>query len=145
MFQAWFFDRAGDRQKKGAGEPAPFFGTSAKCRGNPTLERLSLLTRGLLLCRLLTRGLLLCRLLLCRLLTRGLLLCRLLTRGLLLCRLLLCRHSVSPLLGLGYHWTDLRAQPYLYRYTVYERAFSLLINKTYESEESSKRARHIQG
>jgi hypothetical protein len=46
---------------------------------------------------------------------------------------------------LGYHWTDLRAQPYLYRYTVYERAFSLLINKTYESEESSKRARHIQG
>ena len=73
------------------------------------------------------------------------LLCRLLTRGLLLCRLLLCRHSVFPLLGLGYHWTDLRAQPYLYRYTVYERAFSLLINKTNESEESSKIARHIQG
>ena len=132
MFQAWFCDRAGDRQKKGAGEPTPFFGTSAnaKCRGNPTLERLSLLTRRLLLRRLLLR----------RLLTRGLLTRRLLTRG-----LLLCRHSVSPLLGLGYHWTDLRAQPYLYRYTVYERAFSLLINKTYESEESSKRARHIQG
>ena len=70
--------------------------------------------------------------------------CRLLLR-LLTRRLLLCRHSVSPLLGLGYHWTDLRAQPYLYRYTVYERAFSLLINKTDESEESSKRARHIQG
>ena len=62
------------------------------------LERLSLLTRSLLLRRLLTRS------------------------------LLLCRHSVSPLLGLGYHWTDLRAQPYLYRYTVYERAFSLLNN-----------------
>ena len=109
MFQAWFFHSAGGRQRKGAGEPAPFFGTSAKCRGNPTLEKLSLLLR--------------------RLLTRGLLTRRLLTRG-----LLLCRHSVSPLLGLGYHWTDLRAQPYFYRYTVYERAFSLLINKTDESE-----------
>ena len=98
----------------------PFSEPLRNAGGNPTLERLTLLTRGLLLCRLLTRGL-------------------------LLCRLLLCRHSVSPLLGLGYHWTDLRAQPYLYRYTVYERAFSLLINKTYESEESSKRARHIQG
>ena len=103
------------------------------------LERLSLLTCSLLLCSLLTRSLLLRRLLLRRLLRR------LLTRGLLTRRLLLCRHSVSPLLGLGYHWTDLRAQPYLYRYTVYERAFSLLINKTDESEESSKRARHIQG
>ena len=88
----------------------PFSEPLRNAGGNPTLERLTLLTRGLLLCRL-----------------------------------LLCRHSVSPLLGLGYHWTDLRAQPYLYRYTVYERAFSLLINKTYESEESSKRARHIQG
>ena len=77
------------------------------------------------------------------LLTRSLILCSLLTR-----RLLLCRHSVSPLLGLGYHWTDLRVQPYLYRYTVYEQAFSLLINTADESEESSKsskRARHIQG
>ena len=98
----------------------PFSEPLRNAGGNPTLKRLTLLTRGLLLCRLLTRGL-------------------------LLCRLLLCRHSVSPLLGLGYHWTDLRAQPYLYRYTVYERAFSLLINKTDESEESSKRARHIQG
>ena len=81
------------------------------------LERLSLLTRSLLLRRLLTRSLLLRRLLLRRLLTRGLL-----TRS-----LLLCRHSVSPLLGLGYHGTDSRAQPYVYRYTVHERAFSLLI------------------
>ena len=38
-----------------------------------------------------------------------------------------------------------RAQPYVYRYTVHERAFSLLIYKIDESEESSKRARHIQG
>ena len=94
------------------------------------LERLSLLTRSLLLCSLLLR----------RLLTRRLLLRRLLTR-----RLLLCRHSVSPLLGLGYHGTDSRAQPYVYRYTVHERAFSLLIYKIDESEERSKRARHIQG
>ena len=89
------------------------------------LERLSLLTRSLLLCSLLLR--------------------RLLTRRLLLRRLLLCRHSVSPLLGLGYHGTDSRAQPYVYRYTVHERAFSLLVYKIDESEESSKRARHIQG
>ena len=85
------------------------------------LARLSLLTRGLLLRRLLTRGLLLRRLL-----TRGLLTRSLLTRGLLTRGLLLCRHSVSPLLGLGYHGTDSRAQPYVYRYTVHERAFSLL-------------------
>ena len=76
------------------------------------LERLSLLTRSLLLRRLLTRSLLLRRLL---------------TRSLLTRSLLLCRHSVSPLLGLGYHGTDSRAQPYVYRYTVHERAFSLLI------------------
>ena len=83
------------------------------------LERLSLLTRSLLLRCLLLRCLLL----------RCLLLRCLLTRSLLLRRLLLCRHSVSPLLGLGYHGTDSRAQPYVYRYTVHERAFSLLIYK----------------